>query len=183
MNPDTGPRQRPFGLKKREKTLSDQKTQTLEVRLQVLEDKMAVMQVIASYGPLADTAITPDRRRRASALFTEAGVYDLGNGWQGVGREGIEKILDDPSHHKAVSKGAAHVMGIPHIVITGDTATALNYSQIFRCEGDHFVPFRIAANFWEMVRDGNSWKVARRTNRLLNGSDEALDLLRQVDRG
>jgi hypothetical protein len=74
-------------------------------------------------------------------------------------------------------------MGLPHISITGDTASALNYSQIFRCEGDHFVPFRIAANFWELVRDGDGWKVARRTNRLLNGADEALELLRRVDRG
>jgi len=33
------------------------------------------------------------------------------------------------------------------------------------------------------LREGDSWKVTRRTNRLLNGSDEALDLLSKVDRG
>jgi len=95
----------------------------------------------------------------------------------------LEKILDDPSHHQAVSRGAVNVLGLPNVVITGDTATALNYSQIFRCEDDHFSPFCTAANFWELLREGDSWKVTRRTNRLLNGSDEALDLLSKVDRG
>jgi hypothetical protein len=38
--------------------------------------------------------------------------------------------------------------------------------------------WRVAANRWELLRTPAGWRVTARTNRLLDGTEEARDLLR-----
>jgi len=74
--------------------------------------------------------------------------------------------------------GAAHVLGgVPHVVIDGDTAVATAYYHLHRRADDSFTVWRVTATRWELVRDDGTWRVARRVNRLLDGSSEARQLL------
>jgi hypothetical protein len=68
-------------------------------------------------------------------------------------------------------------MSLPNIQLDGDRAVAINYSQVFIAEGDHWIVDRCAANRWECVRTDDGWKVSRRINRLLNGSAASTQLL------
>lgn len=150
----------------------------LEVEVRFLRDHMEIGQVIAHYGPLADCADTIEGGLAAGALWMESGIYDLGGGWEGQGPAGIAGLLDNDTHRALVRDGAAHILSAPHIVIKGDRATALNYSRVYKHHDGNFSVWRVSVNHWELERAGHSWKVVRRTNRLLDGNDEARALLR-----
>ena len=143
-------------------------------RLAALEDEIAVYRVLATYGPLVDSGSGVE----AAELWTADGEYDAGVGrWEG--RAAIAAMVAGDSHQGLIHAGAAHVMGgVPHVVVDGDTAVATAYFHLHRRAGDEFRVWRVTATRWELVRDGTSWKISRRVNRLLDGSDEARQLLR-----
>jgi hypothetical protein len=143
----------------------------LESRLRAVEDRAAITQVIASYGPAADSCDGETVR----SLFTEDGTYEL-EGWSFTYDTMDETVLTD-LHLRYVAAGSAHVMSLPHIVLEGDQAVAINYSFVFIAESGRFVIDRTAANRWDMVRTGEGWKVRRRVNRLTNGTAAARALL------
>src|SRR6476646_5003358 len=51
----------------------DNRLQALEARVRLLEDQLAIYQVMAAYGPAADAGATD----QAVALWTEDGIYGL----------------------------------------------------------------------------------------------------------
>src|ERR1700722_12901462 len=143
----------------------------MEARLQELEDQAAIVRLISSYGPAAD-------RSDGSAiqnLFSADGTYEL-EGWS-FDHETMEQTVRTDLHARYVLAGSAHVMSLPSIRLDGDRAVAINYSQVFVADGDHWVVYRCAANRWELVRTHAGWKVSRRVNRLLNGSEASVRLL------
>lgn len=152
----------------------------LEKEVQHLRDCEAIRQLLASYGPLADTADTAEGRRKMGALFAENGVYDLGDEWQAAGPDAIGELLNNPDHLALVANGSAHVMGLPYITVTGDTATALSYSRVYRHQGGEFTVWRVSANRWECQRTDGQWQVTRRVNRLLDGNAQAKALLQHL---
>lgn len=144
----------------------------LEGRIKELEDKLAILQVVAGYGPSVDGGAT-----KAGLLWTEASWYDTDSSPAAAtphGRAGIEgaarRFLEDPV-------GLAHISHLPLIKVDGDRATAINHSNTFHQEGDTFRLGRVSSNRWELVRVDGSWQIDRRVNRLLNGSRESKDLL------
>jgi len=143
-------------------------------RLAAVEDELAIYRVLARYGPLADSGSALE----AAALWTEDGDYDAALGhW--TGRDAIAGMLNGEPHQSLIHAGAAHVMGgVPHVVVDGDTAVAIAYFHLHRRAGDEFRVWRVTATRWDLVRDGATWKVSRRVNRLLDGDDEARQLLR-----
>jgi hypothetical protein len=164
----------------------DDRIEQLSARLGALEDQIALYQLMSLYGPLVDSG----QAERTASLWTEDGVYDWGGGTpepgaavaQGPagaarGRDALAAMVDGPYHRAIIDGGAAHVIGLPHITLDGDTAAAISYSRLYRRERDGFRVWRVAANLWEFVRTETGWQVARRTNRLLDGSDEARALL------
>lgn len=153
----------------------------LEARLQALQDHVAVCQVIARYGPQADTADTYDRGLKVGALWAADGVYELAEGWAGQGPDGIAGLLDNDVHRALVRDGAAHIPSAPHVTLRGDQATAINYSRVYKHVDGAFVVWRVSVNHWTLTRTDGGWKVQRRVNRLLNGSDEARAVLRAID--
>lgn len=159
----------------------------LETRLAALEKEVenlraceAIRNLLASYGPLADTADTAAGRHRMAELFSTDGVYDLGEDWSAQGREAIGELLNNPDHLQLVANGSAHVMGMPHITLDGDKATALSYSRVYRHENGEFSVWRVSANLWQCQRIAGQWQVTRRVNRLLDGNDSAKALLRAL---
>ena len=80
-------------------------------------------------------------------------------------------------HQKLIAGGAAHVLGVPHILIEGHRAVATCYSRVFRHGEGGFELWRVAVNRWELVRTPEGWRASYRTNRLLDGSEAARALL------
>lgn len=142
-------------------------------RIREVEDKLAILQVVAGYGPSVDGGAAAE----AGALWTEGSWYDT-DASPGAsvphGRAGIEgaarRFLEEPV-------GIAHISHLPLIKVDGDRATVVNHSNTFDQDGDDFRVGRVSANRWELVRIDGTWQIERRVNRLLNGSRESKDVL------
>jgi SnoaL-like domain len=147
--------------------------QDLEDRVRALEDKLAILQIVAGYGPSVDGGAVQE----AGSLWTEQSWYDTDStpaASKPHGRAGIEaatrQFLDDPV-------GLAHISHLPLIRVEGDRAIAINHSNTFHQDGDSFRLGRVSSNRWELVRVGGSWQIERRVNRLMNGSSESKAVL------
>ncbi|MCM2251493.1 MAG: nuclear transport factor 2 family protein, partial [Ramlibacter sp.] len=80
-----------------------------------------------------------------------------------------------------VRNGSAHACTAPHVVIEGDRATATHYGTLFTRRDGQFVLVRLTASRWELRRfEGKGWRVMKRTNRLLDGSEPARRILSKV---
>lgn len=145
----------------------------LAARIALLEDREAIRELIARYGPLADAGDCAG----AAALWTEDGVYEVGGFGSYTGRAAIQALLEGESHQGLIHGGAAHVLSPPVIDLDGDRAVARTYSVVFRKSGDNWEAHRASANMWHLVRVGAEWKVARRINQLLDGSADARTLI------
>ena len=134
-----------------------------------MSDVEVITQVIAAYGPAVDCGDA----EAAAGLFTEEGWYDVA-GRRYEGRAQIAAMVNGSAHQGLLQEGVAHVMGLPRVTVDGDRAVAVNHSVVLRAGA----VWRMAANRWELVRTSEGWRVASRTNRLLDGSADARDLLR-----
>jgi hypothetical protein len=143
----------------------------MEARLQALEDQAAIVRLISAYGPAADRS----DGAAIQQLFSADGTYEL-EGWS-FDHETMEETVRTELHARYVLAGSAHVMSLPDVRLHGDRAVAVNYSQVFVAEGDRWIVDRCAANRWELVRTSEGWRVSRRVNRLLNGSEASVQLL------
>ena len=137
----------------------------VETRLRRLEDESAITRVLMSYGPAADSGLS----RFAADLWLEDGEYDWdANGQPHRGSASVDSMLQGDRHQQLMSEGVAHFGGPPLLEVEGDRATALNYSLIMRREDRRFYLWRVSAVRWDLERSGSTWRVRRRTNRLLD---------------
>jgi hypothetical protein len=154
--------------------ISDEKFAALEQRVHDLEDKLAIYQLVASYGPSIDGGAAPE----AGRLWTEDAWYDSdapSAGNEGVhGREGIEEVAKRCGE---VAVGIAHITHLPIITVDRDQATVIGHSNTFHQDGAEFHIGRVASNRWDLERIDGAWRVRRRTNRLLDGSAESKAVL------
>lgn len=153
---------------------SEARLARLEARLRDLEDREAIRNLIAAYGPAADSGDCAG----AAAAWAAEGSYDIDGFGIVEGPAGIAAILEGAHHQQLIAGGAAHVLSPLAITLSGDTATAVGYSCVFRHAGDGFEAHRVAANRWTLVRAGGQWRIACRVNRLLNGAEAARAVLR-----
>jgi len=162
---------------------------TLEARLRAVEDRLEILNLIASHPPSADTGADQYVR----SIYVDDGVIDLGGGKAANGKEAVAAIVKTPGHQAAIAGGLAHFAGLPHIVLDGDKATVTSYLQILTPHptaepvevpnhgvSKGFRIHRVGANRWELVRTAAGWKIKRRTLRPLDGSEPARDLLRKA---
>ena len=163
--------------------------QKLEDRLRAIEDKLEILNLIASHPPCSDTGSDHFVRQ----MYTEDGVIDLGPNKGASGNVAVAAMVKEPGHQAAISGGLAHFCGLPQIRLNGDTAVVTSYLQIITPHPtaepievpNHgstkgFRIHRVGANRWELVRTAAGWKVKRRTLRALDGSEPARDLLKQA---
>jgi hypothetical protein len=162
-------------------------TQSLEARLRAVEDRLEILNLIASHPPSADTGAD----YYTVQVYAEDGVFDRGANLMGAtGNQAIADILQTPGHQAAIQGGLAHFASLPHIAIDGDEAVVTSYLQILTPQAagepvevpNHgaskgFRIHRVGANRWELVRTADGWKIKRRTLRPLDGSDPARKLL------
>ncbi len=161
----------------------------LESRISGLEDQVAIYQLMSAYGPLVDSGDAD----ATAALWVEDGIYDWGGGpppapdapvkegpaGAAYSRSAIADMVRGAYHQEIIHGGSGHVIGLPHIVIDGNRATAVSYSRLYRNDGENFRVWRVGANLWEFVRTPGGWRVTTRTNRVLDGSEEARAVLRK----
>lgn len=161
----------------------------IEQRLRAIEDRLEILNLIASHPPSADTGADYFTR----AVYTGDGVIDLGGGKGAEGNEAIAAMATTPGHQAAIAGGLAHFCGLPRIEIDGDGATVISYLQILTphpTAEPHEVPnhgvtkgfriHRVGSNRWDLVRTDQGWKIKRRTLRPLDGSEPAREILRHA---
>ena len=164
-------------------------THSIEDRLRAVEDKLEILNLIASHPPAADTGA--DYYTKWS--FTDDGVIDLGGGKGATGNEKIAAGQQSPGHLAAIAGGLAHFAGLPRIELNGDEAVATSYLQILTphpTAEPHEVPnhgvskgyriHRVGVNRWELVRTRDGWKIKKRSMRSLDGTEPAREILRSA---
>lgn len=146
---------------------------TIEQRLQALEDREAIREIIAGYGPMADSGDAGG----IAELFAESGCYAVGGMGEARGRAAIAGLIEGPTHRDLMAAGCAHLLGPVAIDLGGDRAVARGHSVVLRHTGGNFEVFRVSANRWELERRDGAWQVTRRDNALLDGNAAARALL------
>lgn len=146
----------------------------LSARLSEVEDRLAITQLLATYGPAVDSGDA----ETAGGLWSTDGVYDSGVATF-EGAAGVAAMVGGEMHQGIIAGGSAHLVGAPRIEVRGDRAVATCYSQLVRhdAERDAFYIWRTTANRWELAREAGGWRVTNRLNRLLDGGADARALL------
>jgi len=147
----------------------------LAQRLRALEDQTAIGQLVARYGPAADSGDGDAVAR----LWTDDGTYEAPPHGVWTGHDEIAGMIDGSGHQTAITGGAAHVLTAPVITVDGDEARAWNYALHLRWDPEQhrFWVFRLSANTWHLRRQPDGWRVVRRVNRNLDGAPEARAIL------
>jgi len=139
---------------------------TLEARLRAVEDQLAIMRLLAAYGPLVDAG----ECEAAAALWTPKGAYDIGDKHRAEGQAAIADLYKNETHQGLIRRGSGHVTGMPFININGDMAEAVAHSFVLLRGDEGWSVWRASANHWDLRRDANGWRIAERRNRILDGS-------------
>ena len=157
--------------RREEGEMNEQLVQTvvrLEARLAEVEARLAVQQVITSYGLAADTNNIP----AMMALWTDDCVIEIDGNVIAQGRKQSRRIIESEVH-QAIQPYAAHVMGPFVIEVTDpDHAIATGYQTVYvregrKAEGQSQV-WRQSFGRWELRRTGDRWEIARRTSRAVS---------------
>jgi hypothetical protein len=164
------------------------KHRTVEERLQLLEDQLAIYQLMMTYGPCVDSGSAGE----TAELWTSEGEYDAGTQVM-RGRQEISAMVLGPQHQSFVHNGCAHLISPPLVTIDGDEAVAICYGQLLLQDdnddriggvwpggGRPYRVQRITANRWEFERGDEGWRVRSRVNRPLDGSDDGHQMFRQA---
>lgn len=145
----------------------------IEARLAALEDREAIRELIARYGPLADSG----NAEALAALWTEDGSYEVLGFAAAQGRAAIAALITGPVHQDLMAGGVAHVLGPVTIALDGDAAEARGHSVVLRHHEGAFMVYRVSANRWTLRRTDQGWRVNHRVNALLDGAAAARALL------
>ena len=150
----------------------EQRLARLEQRLTALEDEREISRLIASYGPRVDAGDA----EAVAALWESDGVYDVDE-WLMTGRDQVERMVRSQGHRNWIETGCAHVVGPPHVTVTGDEAVAVCHSLMVVHQDGQYRVHRATANHWRLRKGPDGWRVTVRTNRVLDGREESPALL------
>ena len=150
-----------------------EKLAALEQRVRRLEDELEIRDMFVCYGMAADTGDAP----RLAAMFTEDGVYDVGDSGELMdGREAVHGMILGESHQSRLPN-LGHTVGPLALKFDGDKAVAYGYSRTYLKTGDQVGTWRLAYNRINLERHDGRWQMKRRTN-LMVGSEEAQEIFR-----
>ncbi|MES2606816.1 MAG: nuclear transport factor 2 family protein [Pseudomonadota bacterium] len=137
---------------------------SIEQRLQVLEDKEAIRTLIFNYGRFVDDR---DWDNFANLFASNGGTW---NGGMGIakGREAIHKMMTDTmggDNANAAGNGLSnvHLLGNEIINVTGDTAAAIS-KWVFVMTAEAGGPDFVFVGRYEdtFVRENGDWKFQQR---------------------
>jgi hypothetical protein len=152
----------------------------LESRLQKAEDHLEILNLLMSYGPLADSCSVD----QAAAQWADGGGYNYGKPDGGTVRlaapDQLRQVWEQQGHVELTKAGSAHMSATPKIVVKGDSADAVGYSLVIKREGDRWFVWRAAINHWNLVRTPQGWRVQEKFNRTIDGSDESHEVMKRI---
>ncbi|MEE2032537.1 nuclear transport factor 2 family protein [Rhodococcus chondri] len=157
---------------------ADQVAALLE-RVQILEDKAAIQEVLTAYGPAVDSGDA----ETVETLWAEDAVYDTDIRVM-EGRDAIVEMVRTRPHQDYINEGCGHLLDPVNIRLDGDTAVVTCHSLLLRrnLDADSFRVWRVSANRFELARIEGSWKIKRRTARVLDGTAAGHDLFARASR-
>jgi hypothetical protein len=145
----------------------------MEERLRLLEDQLALLRLINTWGPAVDTG----HSEAAASLWTDDGILESDLSYL-VGPHAVADMVAGDGQQALVQQGAAHVPAFPVLTVTGDRASATGYTTVYRHTPQGYEVWRVSANHWEFRRGAGGWRVARRTTQVIDGGPKAKELLR-----
>lgn len=163
---------------------------TLERRLSLVEDRLAIYHLIASHPLSADTGHGPFFPQ----VYTEGAVFDRGSAAPGaIGRDRLVALVQSDAHRAALDGGLAHFGNLPYIELKGDEAWVTSYLMLVRFDAQaqetelpnhglsrgHRI-FRVLANQWHVVRTAQGWRIQARKLFPMDGSAPARGLLHEA---
>lgn len=152
---------------------------TLEERLQAVEDRLEIYNVISAWGPSADG----NNLEALERIFAPNGIWDNRDYRYVEGIDDIKQILDSQDHRTLTDSGVAHYGNLPHVELDGDRAIATNYSAVFgRRDGAPMV-LRVTVSRYYMSRGPHGWRIDRRVIDPLDGRASARELAGRVFEG
>ncbi|HEX3972281.1 MAG TPA: nuclear transport factor 2 family protein [Stellaceae bacterium] len=153
-------------------TDASENNRSLEQRIQAIEDRLEILNLIAAHPPGADSA----SHDFAEAFWLADGTVDAAG--QPKAYESMIGVLNTPGFAEAQRQGICHFAGLPHIKIDGDLAVVTSYLQILAADPDGkpfelsahgtskgFRVLRLSANRWELQRTPDGWRIKSRTMR------------------
>jgi hypothetical protein len=152
----------------------EDRLRVLEERVKLLEDQLSVYRAVSTYGPAVDTGSS----EVAGALWADGGVYEF-DASRLDGPEAVAAMVKSDGHQALIRSGCAHILALPIVDVDGDRAEATGYSRVYRHVGDGYEVWRVSANHWKFARTPEGWRVTQRSNRTLDGSEEARQILRR----
>ena len=141
------------------------KIDDLTLRVQALEDELAIHRVIIRYGLAVDIGDADG----AADTFTEDAVYDVDVGLM-RGRDGVRQMVRSERHQNMVGC-CAHQIGPAVVEIIGDRAVATGYSRVYLDKDGSIQIYRVSLNHWRLERRNGEWQIAHRTTRLLGHAE------------
>jgi hypothetical protein len=156
--------------------LADQ-VRTLKKTVQELSDRLEIFQITAGYAPAFDSGSA----EIVANSWTEDGIFDVGVAMCNNRLEVLELARGtqrSAAQQRTRANGCGHVLSMPFVTVKDDTALATCTSRFYTREGDGFKLQRVTAVRIEFVRTSEGWRIKRRINRLLDGSDDGLALYR-----
>jgi ketosteroid isomerase-like protein len=152
---------------------------SLEERLQAVEDRLEIYNVISAYGPAVDGCNLEGMGR----VYAEHGVYDVRDYRYMDGLEQIRDMMNGVGHRTLTGNGAAHIGTLPHVELDGDRAIATNYNIIMgRREGEP-VMLRLNISRIYLSRGPDGWRIDRRIIDPLDGRASSRELAARVFEG
>jgi len=139
---------------------------SVEARLQRLEDREAIRDLIIEYGHMVDT-----RNWAGFAnLFAQNGEWVGGMG-AAKGRPAIQKMMEDSIGSNTTGKSPAgiggpnfHIFANERITVDGNTATAVTkWMFLVPSKENHPQPYYLGHYDDRFVREDGSWKFLSRT--------------------
>ncbi|MDL4770688.1 nuclear transport factor 2 family protein [Actinomadura xylanilytica] len=94
-------------------TADDDRLASVEARLRALEDELAITRPVCRTGRRS-TAATP-------TAWPPSGIYDVDELLM-TGRGEIAAIVGSTAHQRQIAGGCAHLVGAPHVTVTGDAS-------------------------------------------------------------
>ncbi len=153
---------------------------SLAKRLQALEDQLSIYQLVCGYGYAVDGC----NEQAVGSLYSENGVYAVGDVGAFEGRQRIAGITTQPGHRARIATGCGHLSTLPYVVVAGDRATATCHTMVVMQGKDGFYVDRLSASRLELSRtpDGG-WQIDHRQNHVLNGGAAGPALLARLREG
>jgi ketosteroid isomerase-like protein len=152
---------------------------TLEQRLQAVEDRLEIYNVISAYGPAVDGCNLEAMGR----VYAEHGVYDVRDYRYMDGLADIRDMMNGVGHRTLTGNGAAHIGTLPHVELDGDRAIATNYSIILGRKAGEPVMLRLNISRIYLSRGPQGWRIDRRIIDPLDGRASSREMAARVFEG